>query len=160
MEGYDEASVTSIAYDLHVEGIIEDESLKLSYLLRPNEVVFIKSKEKIKVPNDLMGRVGEKNSRIRQGLSVVGPHYYPGHETYLYLRVQNVTSSAIKIRQGDAIAQLFFEQLSEEPERTYANQVDASFNNEDEYRGLSKYKDEYEKRMERVEDANKNLDER
>lgn len=159
-EGYDESNVTAVSYDLHIAGIVEDNSLSSSYSLRPNEVVFIKTKEKIKVPADLMGRIGEKNSRIRQGLSVVGPHYYPGHETYLYLRVQNVTSSAIKIKSGDTIAQLFFEQLMCVPERTYDSQENASFNNENEYRGLGNYKDEYEKRKEEVEDASKTLDER
>ncbi len=159
-EGYDASNVTAVSYDLHIAGIVENNSLSSSYSLRPNEVVFIKTKEKIKVPDDLMGRIGEKNSRIRQGLSVIGPHYYPGHETYLYLRVQNVTSSAIKIKSGDAIAQLFFEQLVCVPEKTYASQENASFNNEDEYRGLGNYKDEYEKRKEEVEDASKNLDER
>lgn len=159
-EGYEESNVTSVSYDLHIESIVEDDSLSSSYSLRPSEVVFIKTKEKIRIPDDLMGRIGEKNSRIRQGLNVAGPHYYPGHETYLYLRVHNITSSVIKIRKGDSIAQLFFEQLVCVPEKTYANQDNASFNYEDEYRGLGKYKDEYQKRMEEVEDANKSLDER
>lgn len=159
-EGYNEANVTSVSYDLHIEGIVEDDTLSVAYSLRPNEVIVIKTKEKIKVPDDLLGRIGEKNSRIRQGLSVVGPHYYPGHETYLYLRVQNITSSVIKVKKGDAIAQLFFEQLSEKPEKTYENQTNASFNHEDEYRGLGNYKSEYENRIEKIDDANKHLDER
>lgn len=159
-EGYNEADVTAISYDLHIKGIIVDDSLSESYSLRPNEIVFIKTKEKIKIPNDLMGRIGEKNSRMRQGLSVAGPHYYPGHETFIFLRVQNISSSVIKIKKGDKIAQLFFEQLVEMPEETYDNQLNASFNNEDEYRGFGNYKDEYEERIEKVNDASKSLDER
>lgn len=108
------------------------------------EVVFIKTKEKIKMPKDLMGRIGEKNSRMRQGLIVAGPHYYPGHSTYLYLRVQNVTAGMIKIKEGDKIAQIFFEQLIDIPEKDYEHQSDASFNDEDDYRRMAKYKDEYE----------------
>ncbi|MDY2697943.1 MAG: hypothetical protein SOV61_00090, partial [Lachnospiraceae bacterium] len=73
--------------------------------MRPGEVVFVKTKEKISMPTDLMGRIGEKNSRMRQGLIVAGPHYYPGHCTYLYLRVQNATAGTIKIKKGDVIAQ-------------------------------------------------------
>ena len=46
-----------------------------------------------------MGRIGEKNSRMRQGLWVSGPHYFPGHKTYIYLRVQNLTADTIKIKK-------------------------------------------------------------
>ena len=159
-EGYDETDVTAISYDLHIKGIIVNESLVDMYTLRPGEVVFIKTKEKITMPNDLMGRIGEKNSRMRQGLIVAGPHYYPGHCTYLYLRVQNVTSGTLKLKTGDAIAQIFFEELSDRPEKNYVQQPDASFNDEDDYRGLAKYKDEYEDRMTKLKDADKDLDEK
>lgn len=159
-EGYVESNVTAISYDLHIQGIINDEILENKYILRPGEVAFIKTKEKIKMPNDLMGRIGEKNSRIRQGLVVSGPHYYPGHSTYLYLRVQNVTAGTIKIKEGDEIAQIFFEELIEVPEINYEHQPNASFNEEDDYRGLAKYKDEYEDRMEKFKDADKNLDDK
>lgn len=157
---YDESNVTAISYDLHVQGIIDDEELKESYVLRPNEVVFIKTVEKIHMPDDLMGRIGEKNSRMRQGLCVAGPHYYPGHTTYMYLRVQNITAGTIRIKKNDKIAQIFFEELSDVPEKTYEQQSDASFNDEDQYRGLAKYKDEYEERMDALKDTHKDLDER
>ena len=159
-EGYDERNVTAVSYDLHVKEIIEEDSSSVSYALRPNEFVIIKAKEEITMPEDLMGRIGEKNSRIRQGLSVVGPHYYPGHKTGIYLRVHNITSSVIKIKEGDTIAQLFFEQLKEIPDKTYDKQANASFNDENEYRGLGNYKDEYENRMKKIDDASKTLDER
>ncbi len=159
-EGYEESCVTAVSYDLHIQGIITNEDMTNSYTLRPGEVVFIKTKEKIKMPNDLMGRIGEKNSRMRQGLIVAGPHYYPGHCTYLFLRVQNASPGTIKIKENDKIAQIFFEQLSEVPERNYQHQPDASFNDENDYRGLAKYKDEYEERMGKIKDANKNLDEK
>ena len=159
-EGYIESNVTAISYDLHIQGIISEEGLLKIYTIRPGEVVFIKTKEKIKMPLDLMGRIGEKNSRMRQGIVVAGPHYYPGHCTYLYLRVQNITSGTVKIKEGDKIAQIFFEQLRTAPEIDYAHQPNASFNDEDEYRGLAKYKDEYEDRMEKLKNVNKDLDEK
>lgn len=160
IEGYDESSVTSISYDLHVQGIIINDSLNDSYILRPGEFVFIKTVEMIHMPDDLMGRIGEKNSRMRQGLSVSGPHYYPGHKTYIYLRVQNITSGTIKIKKNDKIAQIFFEQLTAVPDTTYEQQSDAAFNDEEQYRGLAKYKDEYEERMNKIQDTNKDLDEK
>lgn len=157
---YDEKYVNAESYDLHVSGIVENDGIVKSDVLRPGEIVFIKTVEKIHMPKDLLGRIGEKNSRMRQGLCVAGPHYYPGHETYLYLRVQNISASSIKIKEKDAIAQIFFEELCEIPEETYDQQTDASFNNEEEYLGLAKYKDEYEERMENLKDASQNLDEK
>ena len=45
-------------------------------------------------------------------------------------------------------------------EHTYDQQQNASFNDEDQYRGMAEYKDEYEKRMEKIKDANNDLDEK
>lgn len=159
-KGYDENNVKPVSYDVHIKGIIEDDGTVESYRLRPNEVVFIESEEMIKMPLDLMGRIGEKNSRMRQGLHVAGPHYFPGHKTRLFLRVQNISSAEIRIKKGDSIAQIFFEQLTDIPEHPYNNQQDAAFNDEEHYRGLAKYKDEYEERMNQIKDANKNLDDK
>ena len=80
---YDEKYVNAVSYDLHISGIVENNNIVPSYVLRPGEVVFVKTVEEIHMPNDLIGRIGEKNSRMRQGLYVAGPHYYPGHKTYL-----------------------------------------------------------------------------
>ena len=49
-----------------------------------------------------------------------------------------------RIKKGDKIAQIFFEQLSDVPEHPYDQQQNASFNEEDQYRGMAEYKDEYE----------------
>ena len=160
LEGYDETCVTAISYDLHIDEIISGDKSVDSFVLRPGEIVFIKTKEMIRMPDDLMGRIGEKNSRMRQGLCVAGPHYFPGHQTYLFLRVQNISSGTIKIKEKDEIAQIFFEQLGEKPEKSYEYQNRASFNYEEEYRGLGKYKDEYEERLGKIDDAGKKLDER
>ena len=92
-----------------------------------------------------MGRIGEKNSRLRQGLWVSGPHYFPGHSTYIFLRVKNISPNDIGIKEGDKIAQIFFEQLDEVPDTTYDSQADASFNDEDQYRGLGRYTTEYDR---------------
>ena len=157
---YNEACVNAVSYDLHVLGIVSEDDLVSSYVLRPNEVIFVKMDEKIHMPKDLMGRIGEKNSRIRQGLWVSGSHYFPGHETYIYLRVQNITAGTIRIKKGDKIAQIFFEQLSDMSEHPYNEQQNASFNEEDQYRGMAKYKDEYEERIGKINSANNDLDEK
>lgn len=113
--------VNAISYDLHIKGIICDDALKDSYTLHPGEFIFVQTREMIHMPKDLIGRIGEKNSRIRQGLSVAGPHYYPGHKTYIYLRIQNITYANITIRENDSIAQIIFEQLESVPEKHMMN---------------------------------------
>ena len=158
IKGYNPSNVGPVSYDVTIQNIICEDEDKKSYVLRPQEMIFIKTAEKIKMPNTLMGRIGEKNSRMRQGLFVSGPHYFPGHETYMFLRVVNLSSNSIALSSGDKIAQIFFEELKQEPEHNYAFEPNASFNNEDEYRGLGKYQGEYEKRILKMEELSDNLD--
>ena len=154
---YRESCVKAVSYDLHILGIVAQDELSDSYVLHPNEVIFVKMEEKIHMPNNLMGCIGEKNSRMRQGLWVSGPHYFPGHETYIYLRVQNLTADTIKIKKEDKIAQIFFEQLTEEPENAYSDQQNASFKEEDQYRGMGRYADEYEERIGKIHKASEDF---
>lgn len=70
-----------------------------------------------------MGRIAEKNSRMRQGLKVDGSHYQPEHETYAYLRVQNISTTYIDFSKGMKVAQIIIEQLSGEPAVTYDKQA-------------------------------------
>ena len=138
---FEENHVTSISYDLDFDGYINKEGnlSKERMILRPGESVMIKTIQSPQMPADLVGIIGERNSRIRQGLAVAGPHYFPGHTTAIYLRVTNLSPIDIELQHGDGIAQIFFDKLSEEPEVSYADQKGASFNNETEYLGCGKY---------------------
>jgi len=143
---YQEKNVNCISYDLTLDYIIDKEKEEhREYNLYPGETVFVCTKEKLSIPNDIMGRIAEKNSRMRQGLIVNGPHYQPGHVTYAFLRVQNISTDIIRLEQGIEIAQIIFEQLSQVPEIPYSEKTDASFVDEVKYRGLGNYKEEYEK---------------
>lgn len=161
-DGYNEDHVNSISYDLTIDCIYADpdssESTR-SFELEPGCAVFIKTTEKLNIPKDIMGRIAEKNSRMRQGLKVDGPHYHPGHETYAFLRIQNISSKIILLKSKTAIAQIIFEKLSEVPDMTYDRQPGASFNNEVSYRGLGNYKEEYEKEtVAKIDKAKEDLD--
>ena len=101
--------------------------------------------ERLIIPHDILGRIAEKHSRMRQGLVVAGPYYQPGHNTYAFLRVENISENIIKLEKGTKIAQVMFEQLSDIPDMPYDKQPGASFQNEEKYRGLGNYKEEYEK---------------
>ena len=125
IEGYDEKNVNAVSYDVTIQCVVTEEDEANSYVLEPNETIFIKTKEKIHMPNDLMGRIGEKNSKMRVGLLVAGPHYFPGHTTYMFLRVTNISPNRIKIEEGDKIAQIFFVQLEDVPQKPYNLQENA-----------------------------------
>lgn len=160
LNDYDDKNVNAVSYDLHIEGIIINDKLENSYSIRPNEIVFVKMLERISMPGDLMGRIAQKNSRIRQGLAVEGPHYFPGHTTTIFLRVHNLTGDNIRIRKGDSIAQIMFEQLAEVPAKPYDRQVDAAFNDETEYTGMARYADEYTDRIEKIKETEQELETR
>ena len=99
--GYQEENLNGISYDLTI-GVIcgIDEKENIHYDLRPGETVFVKTKEKLAIPLNILGRIAEKNSRMRQGLKVDVP---------------------------------------------YSEQTDAAFKDEENYRGLGSYKEEYDK---------------
>jgi deoxycytidine triphosphate deaminase len=157
LEGYDEKNVNPTSYDLTVGSIILERGENDSFVLPQETTIFIKTKEKIHIPNDLLGHIGEKNSRMREGLWVSGPNYFPGHTTYCFLRVRNISPNEITIKSGDLIAQISFEKLGEVPDHPYNTIPEASFNEEDKYRGMGKYESEYEKRIRRVRDEKDDL---
>ncbi len=161
-EGYDELNVSNTSYDLSVDTIYIKTDARHSdgvgeAELEPGETVFVKTIELLRIPNDILGVIGEKNSRMRQGLVVAGPHYQPGHETYGYLRVQNISDSVITIKHGTKIAQIFFEQLTQEPERPYSG----TFQREMKYVGLGNYEKEYSReRKDAADKRQRQLEER
>jgi deoxycytidine triphosphate deaminase len=141
---YVDENVNCISYDLTIDCFIAEEE-RSEYSLAPGEFVMVRTQEELSIPDDLSGVIGEKNSRLRQGLVVMGPRYFPGHTTYAFLRVQNISSNTITLKKGNKIAQVFFEKLDEVPEHTYQEQTNASFNNEETYMGYGKYQSEYSK---------------
>ena len=158
-EGFSETHLKGIAYELTIDSIIDAQGQTVaSYDLQPGETVYIKSQEKIALPQNIVGSIIERNSVMRQGLKVDGPRYIPGHETYCFLRVHNLTNSVFSLIKGFAIAQIMFEQLQTEPEQTYDKQKNASFANETDYKGLGKYAGEYEKLTKRFDDAKESLE--
>lgn len=148
---YNENNVNCVSYDLSVDKILIKDKSSNSYYIKPNETVFVKTKEKINMPYDLIGIVTEKNSRMRQGLKVDAPRYQPGHSTFVFLRVQNISNQIISIEENTKIAQIMFENLCEEPSVTYDRQINASFNDEQEYVGFGNYDVEYSKQIKDVD---------
>lgn len=157
LQGYDEKNVNPTSYDLTIGSILSGHGESDVFTLLPNATVFAKTKEEIHIPDNLCGHIGEKNSRMREGLWVSGPTYFPGHTTFVFLRVRNVSQNEITIKAGDKIAQISFEKLGTTPDHPYNTISSASFNEEDAYRGMGKYTSEYEKRIRPVSDKRDKL---
>jgi len=156
VSGYKEENLNGISYDLTMDIVLDENGSEFQeYELQPGEVVFVRSNEKISIPTNILGRVAEKNSRMRQGLIADAPHYQPGHVTYVFMRVRNISTNVIKLSNGMKIAQIMFEELKEIPDVPYSAQKNASFQNETKYVGLGNYQVEYGKQtrkaVERVE---------
>lgn len=160
ISGYQEQNLNGVSYDLTVDCAYNAKSDECKILeLHPGEIVFVKTQEKLSIPTNVLGRIAEKNSRMRQGLKVDGPHYQPGHVTYAFLRVQNISENVIEISRGMKIAQIIFEQLTQAPEMPYNEQQDASFQNEVKYVGLGNYQEEYQRQTKsKIDRAKEDID--
>ena len=141
--GYQEKNVNPASYDLTIGAIVDGGNESDAYRLAPQEMIFIKTAEEIHRANNLLGTICEKQSRMREGLWVSSPYYFPGHKTYMFLRVVNLSDTIISLKKGNKIAQIFFETLTGVPDQTYDQRPDASYNNEVNYRSFGKYQSEY-----------------
>lgn len=142
---YKAENLGCVSYDLTISDIIVDDKELKEYTLKPQEFVMIRTNEELKMPTNLVGKIGEKNSLLRMGLYVSAPVYQPGHQTYMFLRVYNMSNKEIKLNENLKIAQIFFETLTEEPEEPYNKKKNASFNNEKDYLKYGKYEEDYKK---------------
>ena len=154
IEGYlSDSQINCVSCDLTVDKVVNETMTDGAFELYPGNVVFVKTNEKINMPDDLLGIVTEKNSIMRLGLKVDAPRYHPGHSTNIFLRVQNISDKVITISKDEEIAQIMFEKLSDIPEAPYNKQASASFNEEYEYKGFGKYKEKYNKQIKELDDA-------
>ncbi len=158
-ENFKDESLKGIAYELTIDSVINDDGKECASLeLDPGQTVYVKSAETIAIPDNLCGKVIQRNSVMRAGLSVDAPVYIPGHTTKAFLRVQNISGKVFALHKGFHVAQIMFEELSSVPSQTYDKQVGASFTDETQYKGLGRYTGEYSKLMKDLKDERENLD--
>lgn len=149
----DEESIQPISVDLSIDSVvyweldediseiadpkeqqkIQDSDICITYQtpyeLKPHETVFVKTKEGLKMSDNLVGHIVEKNSVIRLGLQVSGPMYQPTHQTAIFLRVTNLSEYIIELHKGFSIAQIIFEKI-DSPEIPYAQKSGVHYNDE------------------------------
>ena len=101
IDSFDDSCLTNIGYDLRAKRFYASSKGEESITLQPNESAFVESVEVVSMPTDMLGRIALKNSRIRQGLSLDAPVYQPGHKTYAFLRVTNISKNIITLSRGN-----------------------------------------------------------
>ena len=103
--------------------------------------------EGVQLPHTIAARVLLKNSRIREGLTLDAPLYFPGHRTVVYYRVTNVSADTITLCSTRPIAQIAFERV----EKPVDNAYKGTFQDEMEFRGMGRYEDVYREEIKQVE---------
>ena len=146
---FDPSRVQNICYDLtaveyyNAPGDVTDSST-----LAPGDSVFVRSREKITLPNNIIGIVNLRNSRLRQGLELSAPVYQPGHDTPVYFRVTNISHKAISLASGDGIASIMFVEVTDDVDKPY----DGTFQNEFDFTGMGAYTSSLSKQMTNIEE--------
>lgn len=150
----DEGRVGPVSYDLRNQSFFSSGKELESVTLRPGDSVFVGSVESVLLPNDLTARVMLKNSRIRAGLALAAPLYFPGHHTRIFYRVTNITGDEITLDAGHDIAQVVFERLDSAPDVPYSG----AFSDEFDFRGLGVYQDVYGSEIQKIERKTEQLE--
>lgn len=159
LQNANEHNIGPVSYDLTTKSFHSKDSEKSYADLMPGDSIFVSSGEVIDLPSDLAARVSLRNSRIRQGLTLDAPLYFPGHKTRVFFRVTNISSDEIKLNTTKGIAQLSFETISGTVEKPYHG----AFSDEFDYSGMGNYTDIYKSEMEEIdrrEDSLKKMESR
>ena len=158
---FSEDAVQSIAYDLQTASFANESGKeKTEFFLQPGESVFVKTEEEIILPGNIVGKVILRNSRIRQGLLLTAPVYYPGHHTKVFFRLTNVSKQTIALERQKGIASIMFEKLDSDVDHPY----EGAFQKEFEFKGMGTYSSilsdemsDIEKKVDNIKDIEKNI---
>lgn len=127
---FDKSSVQPASYDLRIGDLVyappdPDKPYNLaanggSYRLPPYGNAVLTTFEDLKLPADMLGRIGLKSGFARRGLfASTGPQIDPGFEGKLFISVFNLTAASQLLRYLETFLTIEFHSLEKRPERTY-----------------------------------------
>lgn len=90
-----------------------------SCFLHPGHFLLAAAGEHFDMPDDLLGRVCDKSTWARRGLSVFNTVIEPGWHGYLTLELVNHGPESLCLHAGQGIAQVLFELLDQPTEQPY-----------------------------------------
>lgn len=149
LQSADVSRVGVISYDLRTEGFYcsKDEGGKPFVTLQPGDSVFVGTVETISLPDDVCATIVLRNSRIRQGLQLAAPVYFPGHSTRIFFRLTNISADAIELTKDDSYAQVMFSSVEGKVEKPYSG----AFSGEMDYSGMGRYEQQYSAQMQKID---------
>jgi len=111
--------VQGLSYGLSVAGY--DIRIAEDHILGPGHFGLGSSMERFSMPGNVMGRVCDKSTLARSGLSVLNTIIEPGWRGYLTLELKNLKEWPFSIKAGAPIAQIVFEMTDEVCEAPYSS---------------------------------------
>ena len=98
------------------------------FILHPGEFVLGSTRERVRLPDDLVARLEGKSSLGRLGLLIHSTAGYvdPGWDGYLTLELSNVANLPITIYPGMKIGQISFFRLSSPADKPYGSKETGS----------------------------------
>jgi len=92
-----------------------------SFIIHPGEFVLGTTKEYVKLPADMVGRLDGRSSWGRLGIIIHSTAGFvnPGFEGQLTLEMANISKVPVKLRPGVRICQITFEKMSSPSENAY-----------------------------------------
>lgn len=92
------------------------------YLLPPHSYLVVVTKERLSMPDNVLGRILAKGHLFSLGVIPVITYADPGFEGYLGITLFNGSGNVIRIRDGQAIAKIEFDRLDTAVARPYRGQ--------------------------------------
>lgn len=99
-----------------------EELKQKSIVLAPGQIVLGITKEKIKLPANIMGRLEGRSRYARMGLAVhiTSALVQPGSDNHQVLEIVNFAPFPVKISEGMRISQVVFEYMKSPTSKPYA----------------------------------------
>lgn len=125
IQDFDENNVRQACYDLRASdkfwALPNGEMIKVEreFVLEPLSAVVVITKESIKLPPDMLGRVCAKGQLFSLGVAAVSTYADPGFEGPLGIVLHNLSRSYIRIEVGSSVAKIEFTRLKRAVTRPY-----------------------------------------
>jgi|TARA_B100002003_G_C14049787_1_gene505668 dCTP deaminase len=120
------------------------------FIIHPGEFVLASISEKVRIPDNMIGRLEGRSSWGRLGIVVhsTAGKVDPGFSGHLTLEIANLSNLPVCLHPGAKIAQMMFEMLSSEAENPYHKKKDAKYMHESDP-SVSKIGDEIQEFLEK-----------
>jgi deoxycytidine triphosphate deaminase len=98
---------------------------RMHWTIEPTETLVFQTRERIRVPANVMAMYGQLNRLANKGLNLINESIIePGYDGFLSCLLVNLSKEPVRIAPGDEIAKITFHTLSGTPERPVTLLID------------------------------------